>query len=291
MTMEFSKTIEELIDSLDVKIPAKEKFLELSKIFVINPIKDVNPNFERGILLYSLISKYRPKNVLEIGTAEGFSALCMAWAMTDCKINGKIFTIDPKPFDLPKKRINTWDENGKNEFVSLSTKELWTKFAKKEWLEKIEILTGYSGEILHKLSKQLPNMDMGYIDGHHAYTAVRHDFHAFLKNSSENFILLFDDYHTQDVSKLIDDEIKPNFDTTIISTNAHKQRKIPSNSENDIRMCFIQSNSIRQPFEQIFPKNKSEQIINEYVKWEKRWKLRNSINQKLPFLKKIKFSR
>ena len=56
-------------------------------------------------------------------------------------------------------------------------------------------------------------------------------------------------------------------------------------------MCFIQSNTLKQSFEQIFPKNKSEQIINEYVKWEKRWKLRNSINQKLPFLKKIKFSR
>tara|TARA_Y100000996_G_scaffold410530_1_gene393074 strand:- start:111 stop:986 length:876 start_codon:yes stop_codon:yes gene_type:complete len=286
-----TKTIEELIDSLDVEIPIKEKFLELSKIFVINPIKDINPNFERGILLYSLVTKYRPKNILEIGTAEGFSALCMAWAMTDCDINGKIFTIDPKPFDLPKKRINTWDENAQNEFVHLSTKELWTKFAKKEWLKKIQVLSGYSGEILHKLSKQLPNMDMGYIDGHHAYTAVRHDFHAFLKNSSENFILLFDDYHTPDVSKLINDEIKPAFDTTIISTNAHKQRKIPSNSENDIKMCFIQSTSLKQPFTQVFPKNKSEEIINEYVKWEKRWKIRNSINQKLPFLRKIKFSR
>ena len=89
MTTDFSKTIEELIDSLEVELPAKEKFLELSRIFVINPIKDYNPNFERGILLYSLITKYRPKNILEIGTAEGFSALCMAWAMTDCNINGK----------------------------------------------------------------------------------------------------------------------------------------------------------------------------------------------------------
>jgi len=286
MTISDTKTIEELIDSLDVETPAKEKFLELSKIFRINPIKDTNPNFERGILLYSLIAKYRPKNVLEIGTAEGFSAICMAWAMADCAIDGKIFTIDPKPFDSPIRRINTWDENTKNEFVFLSTKELWIKFVKKEWLEKIQVLTGYSGKILHKLSKELPKMDMGYIDGHHAYPAVRHDFHAFLKNSSESFVLLFDDCHTQDVSKLINDEIKPHFDTTIISTNAHKQKPF----KNDVKMCFIESTSLKQPFYQIFPKNKSEEIINEYLKWEKRWKLRKSLNQKLPFLNKFRFS-
>ena len=280
MTESYTKTIEELIDSLDVELPVKQKFLELSKIFVINPTRNINPNFERGILLYSLITKYRPQNILEIGTAEGFSAICMAWALTDSNIDGKIFTIDPNPFDLPKKRINTWDENAKNEFISLSTKDLWAKFAKKEWLQKIEVLTGYSGEILHKLSKELPKMDMGYIDGHHAYVAVRHDFHAFLKQCSENFVLLFDDYHTQDVSKFIDDEIKPVFDTTIISTN----------SKNDIKMCFVKSDSLKQSFREIFPKNKSEQIINEYVKWEKRWKIRNSINQKLPFLRKIKFN-
>ena len=93
MTESSTKTIEGLIDSLDVELPAKEKFLELSKIFVINPTRNINPNFERGILLYSLITKYRPQNILEIGTAEGFSALCMAWALTDSNIDGKIFIL------------------------------------------------------------------------------------------------------------------------------------------------------------------------------------------------------
>ena len=87
--------IDQFINSLNVQIPSNEKFLQLAYIFPISPsysktiAKSKYPiiNYERGILLYSLIAKYRPKNVLEIGTAEGYSALCMAWAMTDYNIN------------------------------------------------------------------------------------------------------------------------------------------------------------------------------------------------------------
>ena len=104
--------INEFVDSLNIQTPSKEKFLQLNRIFPINQKTSIKTiNYERGMLLYSLIAKYKPKNVLEIGTAEGYSALCMAWAMTDCKINGKIFTIDPKPFDVPIEREITWEEN------------------------------------------------------------------------------------------------------------------------------------------------------------------------------------
>ena len=282
-------SIEKFIDSLNMEIPSTENFLQLSKIFPINPQRMAsiqrNPNFERGILLYLLIGKYRPKNVLEIGTSEGYSTLCMAWAMTDYKINGRIFTIDPKPFDIPIKRVNSWDDNKINEDTLISTKDLWRKFAKKEWIEKIEVLTGFSGEILEKKHKHLPKMDMGFIDGHHAYNAVMHDFHAFLRNASEDFCLLFDDYvqnDTPNVKKMIDEEIKPNFDVTPVKTN--------TNSNDNIVMCWIQSNSLKQPLENIFPKYRTEQIIKEYVKWEKRWKLRKSLNKKIPFLGKFRFN-
>jgi predicted O-methyltransferase YrrM len=68
--------IYEFIDSLNVQIPSKEKFLQLNRIFPISQKTGIKTfNYERGILLYSLIAKYKPKNVLEIGTAEGYSAI------------------------------------------------------------------------------------------------------------------------------------------------------------------------------------------------------------------------
>ena len=289
-----SVKIEQFIDSLDVKTPPKEKFLELTHIFPISPqlnfAKQI-PNYERGILLYSLIAKYKPKNVLEIGTAEGYSTLCMAWAMTDYNINGKIFTIDPKPFDVPVERNVTWEDNPKHDTVMLSRRELWNKFANKEWIEKIEVLTGFSGEVLQKNTK-LPKMDMGFIDGSHAYEAVLHDFYAFLEVASETFHLLFDDYvpnENDGVTKAIDEEVAPNFDIALIQTNAKEQRKESGESPDELYICWLDSKSLKKPLREIYPKSKSEQIINKYLKWEKRWKLRKNLNSKIPLLNKFKF--
>ena len=286
--------IDQLINSLNIQIPSKEKFLQLTRIFPIYPQLESNPviNYERGILLYSLIAKYKPKNVLEIGTAEGYSTLCMAWAMVDHDINGKIFTIDPKPFDTPIEREITWEKNPEHNTVSLSTKELWNKFADKEWIKKIEVLTGFSGEILQKKTNELPKMDMGFIDGHHAYEAVIHDFYAFLQTASENFYLLFDDYNpneNRDVTKVINEEVVPNFDVTLIKTNAKQQRKETNESENELDMCWLESNSLKKPLREVYPKSKSDQIISKYLKWEKRWKLRKTLNSKIPLLGKFRF--
>ena len=292
--------IDQFINSLNVQIPSNEKFLQLAYIFPISPsysktiAKSKYPiiNYERGILLYSLIAKYRPKNVLEIGTAEGYSALCMAWAMTDYNINGRIFTIDPKPFDVPVERKITWEENPKHNTVMLSTKELWNKFADKEWIKKIEVLTGFSGEILQKKTKEFPKMDMGFIDGHHRYEAVLHDFYAFLRTASENFYLLFDDYipnETADVTQVIDEEVIPNFDVTLIKTNAKQQRKEVHATENELDMCWMKSSSLKKPLQEIYPKSRSEQIINKYLKWEKHWKRRKYLNTKIPLLDRFRF--
>ena len=67
-----SVEIEQFVNSLNVQIPSKEKFRQLTHIFPIYPELESNPitNYERGILLYSLIAKFRPKNVLEIGMVE-----------------------------------------------------------------------------------------------------------------------------------------------------------------------------------------------------------------------------
>ena len=286
--------IEQFINSLNIQIPPKEKFLQLTHIFPIYPQLESNPviNYERGILLYSLIAKYKPKNVLEIGTAEGYSTLCMAWAMVDHDINGKIFTIDPKPFDAPIEREITWEKNPEHNTVSLSTKELWNKFADKEWIKKIEVLTGFSGEALQKNTKKLPKMDMGFIDGHHVYEAVIHDFYAFLRTASENFYLLFDDYIPNEidgVTKVIDEEVVTNFDVTLIKTNAKQQRKEVGEMENELDMCWMKSSSLKKSLQEIYPKSKSEQIINKYLKWEKRWKRRKYLNTKIPLLGRFRF--
>ena len=100
--------IESFIKSLEITVPDDKEFLKLSKSTPMNPEGKITQllNYERGILLYALIAKYKPQNVLEIGTAKGYSTLCMAWAMHDHNIPGTIYTIDPSLDTKFKIKIN-----------------------------------------------------------------------------------------------------------------------------------------------------------------------------------------
>ena len=286
-------SIQQYIKDLGISLPRDEEFLRLSKIMPVNPKHSEGGivNFERGMLLYALISKFKPKTVLEIGTAEGYSTLCMAWAMSDGNINGRIFTVDPKSHEQPIERKIIL-ENGEEMKRSFSTKDLWEKFAKPEWLNKIQVITGYAGEILSKT--KFPKIEFAYIDGAHFYEAVKHDFYGFLKSADKEFSVLFDDYipgRNDGVTKFVDEEIVKNFETIFIKTDAKKHRQkvgIDLSGDEQI-MCFIESNSLKDDIWKIFPKNKIEEYIKSYLILEKRIKLRKKLDKKIPYLKNIKF--
>lgn len=127
------------------------------------------PNYERGLLIYSLIRKYKVKSYLEIGFGRGYSTFCAAKAMDEDGLDGKIFTIDPN-FD-------------KNHLQNLS------KVFPKNWFEKIEFMQARSEDALPTLG----NFDMIYIDGDHTYEAVKKDWE--LCKDKWNKVVLFDDYH------------------------------------------------------------------------------------------------
>ena len=282
--------IRSFIKSLEITVPDDKEFLRLSKSTPMYP-ENKEPdilNYERGILLYSLIAKYKPQNVLEIGTAKGYSTLCMAWAMHDYNIPGTIYTIDPA-LDT-KFEIEIDDE-----INVLTTTQLWKKIAPYEWISKIKPLTGYSGEIMSKYN--FPKIDFAYIDGHHVYEAVEHDFYSFLNTSSNNFRILFDDYALSDgVTKLIDNNVSENFDGVLIKTNTEKDFKeagVDLNSKFGVyhAMCLFQQDSLKKSLQQAYPVHKINNVLKKYRKIEKRWILRQKINQKIPILKNIKFSK
>ena len=282
--------IRSFIKSLEIAVPDDEKFLRLSKSTPMYPENEElhSINYERGILLYALIAKYKPRNVLEIGTAKGYSTLCMAWAMHDHNIPGIIYTIDPALDTKFEIKID-------DEINVLTTTSLWKKIAPYEWISKIKPYAGHSGEIMDK--HQFPKIDFAYIDGHHVYEAVEHDFYAFLNISSNDFCILFDDYALSDgVTKLIDNDVSENFDGVLIKTNTehpYKELGFDLNSKFGVyhAMCWFQQDSLKKPLQQAYPIHKINDVLKKYRKFEKRWILRQKINQKIPMLKNIRFSK
>lgn len=127
------------------------------------------PNYERGILIYSLIRKYNVKSFLEIGFGRGYGTMCAAYALSE-NGGGKITTIDPN-FDQRHLQFLT------NVFP-------------KQWFEMISFINARSQDHLTKIDEKF---DMIYIDGDHTYDATKADWE--LCKDRYNKLLLFDDYH------------------------------------------------------------------------------------------------
>lgn len=143
--------------------PDKEQYQSVGAFF--------RPNYERGILMYYLIRRKSIKSVLEIGFGRGYSTLCMAKAMCDHGINGKITTVDPN-----------FDEK----FL-----EHLTRIFPAEWFSKIEFVKATSENYFKESLGR--KFEFIYIDGDHRYDAVKKDW-EFARDHFEKFVL-FDDYH------------------------------------------------------------------------------------------------
>lgn len=234
------------IKSLSVEIPQLEKFQKLSQIFKIYPAatkEESLRNYERGILLYGLVTKFRPKHILEIGRAQGYSTMCMAWALDENQIDGDIISVDPIPFDNTNNFFVDWGDDQEPKYQEISTSELWKRYADKNWLNKITVLTCYSDELLEK---NLPKFDFCYIDGHHIYEAVMCDFSIFLNKANEQFACLFDDYSVNVITKMDKaiDEIRALFGGGLLIKENELTKTKSLKDNQDILLCLCESNNL-----------------------------------------------
>lgn len=131
------------------------------------------PNYERGLLIYSLIKTYKLESYLEIGFGRGFSAICAAKAMHELGNGGKVYTVD---IQFDEKQMNLI----KQAFPS-------------DWLSHVVAVKGPSQQVLEEVFKRVPKFDFVYIDGDHRAEAVKSDWEQ-VKDKWERFCL-FDDYH------------------------------------------------------------------------------------------------
>jgi len=129
------------------------------------------PNYERGLLIYSLIKHYKIKTYLEIGFGRGYSCLCAAMAFSELG-EGHITTVDPA--------------------LTQNYVDGLAKLYPADWFKRIEIKNTNSDDFF-KSEECKDEYDMIYIDGDHRYEFVKRDW----ENSKNRYnkILLFDDYH------------------------------------------------------------------------------------------------
>lgn len=147
-------------------------------------------NYQHGRILYSFLRKYISENrigfinILEIGTARGFSSICMSRAINDENINGKIITIDI----IPNDKFFFWNciddhEKPKTRYELLSK---W-----KNELKNINFITGPSRFVLKKIKTS--RINFAFIDGMHDLENVKKEFSFISYRQKKNDIIIFDD--------------------------------------------------------------------------------------------------
>jgi predicted O-methyltransferase YrrM len=146
-------------------------------------------NLGFGFLYYGLVRALRPQHVMVIGSGFGFSVVCLALGLKD-NARGRLTFIDPSYNVLKDGPFKTIGGRG-----LWSTPEHVSRHFERFGLA--EIVTHYKSTSEAFFSRYeetgLPGVDVGFVDGNHAFKHVRHDFSQITKRMRKNgYILLHD---------------------------------------------------------------------------------------------------
>ena len=187
-------------------------------------IKKSKLNFQHGKILYALLTEYLEKyksdiNILETGTARGFSSIVMSKVLNEKNLkNSKIYTLDI----IPHNKKIYWncidDLEGRK-----TRKNLLSSW--KDLTENIEFLTGRSKYILPRL-KELSRINFAFLDGAHDYKTVKFEFLFVSKRQKKNDIMVLDDVTKDKFNGIVElvNEIKSNdsYDVQLIQSESNR---------------------------------------------------------------------
>jgi predicted O-methyltransferase YrrM len=157
-------------------------------------IKETPINYQHGRVLYSELMSYIKKmniknlNILETGSARGFSSICLSKALIDSNVKGTIYSIDI----LPNNKKIFW-----NCISDLTGKKNRTELLK-DWdyeLKNINFIQGKSKNVLAKID--LERIHFSFLDGSHNFKDVDYEFQWINKRQIKGDIIIFDDYNSK----------------------------------------------------------------------------------------------
>ena len=157
-------------------------------------------DFNFGALLHYILKNYlRDKreeiSILEIGTAKGFSSLCMSLALSDYEYQSKIITFDVISNDT-KFFQKTFLSNKK-----VSRKQILDKLPE-DLVKKIIFFQGDSLSDLKKIF--IKNINFCYLDGEHNRKYLENELN-FVKNFQKaGDIIVLDDYDQKKFPEVYD---------------------------------------------------------------------------------------
>lgn len=148
--------------------------------------------YQHGRILYSTLVRYARErasehlNVVETGTARGFSGLCLARALHDAGATGKIVSFDVLPHDARILWNCVLDEDGPRTRAELL----------RDYHDLIErFLIFQRGDTRSEMARMwIPRVHFAFLDSVHTYEHVMAEFACIRDRQKSGDVLVFDDY-------------------------------------------------------------------------------------------------
>lgn len=178
--------------------------------------------YQHGRVLYAALRRYlraragQHVNIVETGTARGFSALCLARALVDAGASGKVFTFDVLPHDVPLYWNCCRDVDG-----SRTRAELLRDYA--DLIEKYIVF--HQGDTKLALRRIVfPRVHFAFLDSVHTRDHVLAEFSHIGARQQAGDLTVFDDYTAYPGVAQAADEICGRYGYTATLVTAHPQR-------------------------------------------------------------------
>lgn len=156
--------------------------------------KDSRLSYVHGCIVYAVLRNYAQSaspgrlNIVETGTARGFSAVCMAKALHDSGVEGLITTFDIVPHHIPMIWNSIDDHDGPKSRSQILSR--WQPLVDRYIL----FHQGYSRLELPKV--QLDRIHLAFLDGAHGYNDVMFEFYQIKDKQLSGDIIIYDDYNS-----------------------------------------------------------------------------------------------
>jgi predicted O-methyltransferase YrrM len=147
------------------------------------------PNWQHGRVLYAAARRYLDGRrgrvlLLDIGTAKGFSALCLLWAMNDAQVAGNVVSVDVID-PMARERRNTAAEVD-------GFKTLTEILAPWPEADAITFLQSTGLDYLHKYAGRI---EIAFVDGKHTAEVVWKEALFLADRQQSGDLAIFDDVH------------------------------------------------------------------------------------------------
>ena len=175
-----------------------DKMLNAARVLAC-PVKVNPPNWQHGRVIYSATRRFLsmknsqiPVTLLDIGTAKGFSALCLRWALTDSCRKGSVTSVDVIDPNSRVMRNTIADVSGPKTLHEVL--EPWPEAKSIRFV----CSTGVSW-----LNETQGRIHFAFVDGKHNFASVSMEAQLLSRRQDQGDIVIFDDLQIPGVAEAV----------------------------------------------------------------------------------------